>query len=71
MTRARREKRHKQAAACGKNPYPKGLIRDAWHMMLTNLEKPHMSVNQLAANYRARWAVEIQFRAWKQALRRC
>ena len=25
-------------------------------------------VSQLAAIYRARWAVEIQFRAWKQAL---
>lgn len=27
-----------------------------------------MSVSQLAEIYRARWAVEIQFRAWKQAL---
>ena len=68
VTRARRAKRRKQAAACGKNPCPKGLIRDAWHIMLTNLEKPHMSVSQLAEIYRARWAVEIQFRAWKQAL---
>ena len=25
-------------------------------------------MSQLAAIYRARWAVEIQFRAWKQAL---
>lgn len=68
VTRARRAKRRKQAEACGKTPCPKGLIRDAWHLMLTNLDKPHMSVSQLAAIYRARWAVEIQFRAWKQAL---
>jgi IS4 transposase len=25
-------------------------------------------VSQLSAIYRARWAVEIQFRAWKQVL---
>lgn len=36
--------------------------------MLTNLTKNQASVGQLAAIYRARWAVEIQFRAWKQAL---
>jgi hypothetical protein len=69
VTRARRAKRRKQAKACGKIPCPKGLIRDAWHIMLTNLDKQRASVSQLAAIYRARWAVEIQFRAWKQALK--
>ena len=38
--------------------------------MLTNLSKQQADVSQLAAIYRARWAVEIQFRAWKQALNR-
>ena len=51
-----------------KSPCPKGLIRDGWHLMLTNLGKEQADVSQLAAIYRARWAVEIQFRAWKQAL---
>src|SRR5690606_12847931 len=36
--------------------------------LLTNLTKEQMSVTQLMAVYRARWAVEIQFRAWKQSL---
>ena len=44
------------------------MIRDGWHLMLTNLSAEEAGVSQLAAVYRARWAVEIQFRAWKQAL---
>lgn len=36
--------------------------------MLTNLSPEQAGVSQLAVVYRARWAVEIQFRAWKQAL---
>ena len=36
--------------------------------MLTHLSREQADVSQLAAIYRARWAVEIQFRAWKQAL---
>ena len=65
---ARRAERRKKARECGKSPCPKGLIRDGWHLMLTNLGKEQADVSQLAAIYRARWAVEIQFRAWKQAL---
>ena len=36
--------------------------------MLTDLGKAQAEVSQLATIYRARWAVKIQFRAWKQAL---
>jgi hypothetical protein len=36
--------------------------------MLTNLEKEQAGADQLVAVYRARWAIEIQFRAWKQSL---
>jgi len=68
VSAARRAERRKKARDCGKNPCPKGLIRDGWHLMLTNLSKEQADVSQLAAIYRARWAVEIQFRAWKQAL---
>ena len=39
-----------------------------WHLMLTNLNKEEATVAQLTEVYRARWAIEIQFRAWKQAL---
>ena len=65
---ARRGERRKKARDCGKNPCPKGLMRDGWHLMLTNLGKEQADVSQLAAISRARWAVEIQFRAWRQAL---
>lgn len=65
---ARHAERREKARQSGKTPCPKGLVRDGWHIMLTNLGKEQASVGQLAALYRARWAVEIQFRAWKQAL---
>lgn len=64
----RRAERRKKARESGKNPCPTGIVRDGWHLMLTNLTKDQADVSQLAAIYRARWAVEIQFRAWKQAL---
>jgi hypothetical protein len=68
VAKARRAQRRKAAKECGKKPCPKGMIRDGWHLMLTNLSTEQAGVGQLAAVYRARWAVEIQFRAWKQAL---
>lgn len=36
--------------------------------MPANLSKDQADLSQFAAIYRARWAVEIQFREWKQAL---
>lgn len=68
VSAARRAERRKKAQNCGKKTSEKGLIRDGWHLMLTNLGEEQADVSQLAAIYRARWAVEIQFRAWKQAL---
>jgi hypothetical protein len=68
VARSRRDERRKKAKQAGKKPCRMGLIRDGWHLMLTNLKKEEMKIFQLVAIYRARWAVEIQFRAWKQAL---
>lgn len=68
VARSRRDERRKKAKESGKKPCRKGLIRDGWHLMLTNLKKEEMKISQLVAIYRARWAVEIQFRAWKQSL---
>src|SRR5690606_16183532 len=65
---ASRAERRKKAHECGKKPCPKGLVRDGWHLMLTNLTRGQAGVAKLAAIYRARWAIEIQFRAWTQAL---
>ncbi len=65
---ARRAERHKKAREAGWKACPKGLVRDGWHLMLTNLDKNQAGAAQLVAVYRARWAIEIQFRAWKQSL---
>ena len=65
---ARRAERRRKAGKARKTPCPKGLVRDGWHLMLTNLGKEQAGVAQLVAVYRARWAIEIQFRAWKQSL---
>jgi hypothetical protein len=67
VTRARRKKRREEAAAKGHASDPTGLLRDGWHLMLTNLPVADFTPSLLRAIYRARWGVEIQFRAWKQA----
>jgi len=66
VAKARRAKRRADAKKAGKEPGRTGLARDAWHLMLTNLDTDQASVSQLASIYRTRWAVEIQFRALKQ-----
>jgi hypothetical protein len=68
VAKARRARRRAEAKKAGKEPSKIGLLRDGWHLMLTNLTTDQASVAQLSSIYRARWAVEIQFRAWKQSL---
>ncbi len=63
----RRRKRRREANDKGKTVPEKHLIRDGWHIMLTNLCTEEFSAKDLAAIYRIRWGVEIQFRAWKQS----
>ncbi|MFT6865077.1 MAG: hypothetical protein ACJAVK_003649 [Akkermansiaceae bacterium] len=38
VARGRRDERRKKAEQAGKKPCRKGLIRDGWHLMLTNLK---------------------------------
>ena len=68
VTEARRRERREKAKKSGKSPCAKGLVRDGWHLMLTNLPTELADARKLSIIYRARWAVEIQFRAWKQSL---
>ena len=68
VTAQRHRERRKKAKENGKPVCAKGLVRDGWHLMLTNLKSTEAAVKELAEVYRARWAVEIQFRAWKQSL---
>ena len=67
VTRKRRKQRRKDAKAKGVEADAKGLIRDGWHFMITNLPAADFAPTLLRTIYRARWGVEIQFRAWKQA----
>lgn len=67
VARKRRKQRRKEAKAKGVEPDAMGLVRDGWHLMLTNLPAVDFAPNLLRTIYRARWGVEIQFRAWKQA----
>jgi len=67
VARKRRKQRRKEAKAKGAEPDAAGLIRDGWHLMITNLPAADFPPFRLRAIYRARWGVEIQFRAWKQA----
>lgn len=67
VARKRREQRQKEAKSKGAEPDAAGLIRDGWHLMLTNLPAADFAPSLLRAIHRARWGVEIQFRAWKQA----
>jgi hypothetical protein len=65
---ARRKERRDKAKKTGKTPCAKGLVRDGWHLMLSNLPTGLKDAGKLATIYRARWAAEIQLRAWKQIL---
>lgn len=64
----RRRDRRKKARELGRTASRAALARDGWHLMLTNLPADRIGVATLAGLYRSRWAVEIQFRAWKQSV---
>jgi hypothetical protein len=63
----RRRKRKAEGRKDGKTPTAAALIRDGWHLMLTNLTPQQATTTDIAKIYRIRWAIEIQFRAWKQS----
>ena len=66
MEKRRREHRA-DARKKGRSAPKKTLIRDGWHLMVTNVAKTMQSAVDLAAIYSQRWLIEIVFRAWKQA----
>ncbi len=64
---AKRRREHRvKAKEKGKTVSRKTLIRDGWHLMVTNIPKEMQSITELAAIYSQRWLIEIIFRAWKQ-----
>jgi hypothetical protein len=64
---AKRRREHRSQARRGGRTVPaKTLIRDGWHLLLTNVPDTLKSPVELAALYSRRWQIEIIFRAWKQ-----
>lgn len=63
----RRRDRRKQAKDYGKTPNQDALVRDGWHIMITNIEDEQMEWEKLFSLYAVRWKIEITFRAWKQS----
>ena len=57
----------KSAKKNGKTPTKKSLLRDGWHIMVTNVEEDKMDTGDLVKLYSLRWQIEITFRAWKQS----
>jgi hypothetical protein len=65
---ARRKSRSDEAAKKGQTPTAEAMVRDGWHLMVRSVSAEVLTVEELAAVYRMRWSVEIEFRGWKQSL---
>jgi hypothetical protein len=67
VARERRRKRREQARRNGRTPGKDVLLRDGWHILITNVSAEVMAADGLIKLYSARWQIEIVFRAWKQS----
>jgi len=66
-SRRRQEKKTKRKLN-GTNASKASLIREGWTIYVTNLPVDTCPPERIFSLYRQRWAIEIQFRAWKQSL---
>lgn len=64
-----RRHRRREARRHGNTPSRLGLLRDGWRLVVTNLDPSVFPGDRVDELYAARWSVEIQFRAFKQACR--
>jgi len=67
VAKERRRLRRKQAQELGKKPNKDMLLRDGWHILITNIGEDLMKTSDLFKLYSIRWQIEITFRAWKQS----
>jgi hypothetical protein len=63
----RRRQRKLKARDLGKTSCRNALTRDAWHIIITNVDSSLMGADALFKLYSVRWQIEITFRAWKQS----
>jgi len=67
VAQERRRSRKKVAMKFGNQPKNQSLIRDGWHIILTNLSADYRAT-ELFDFYSLRWNIELKFKAWKQSL---
>lgn len=67
IARERRRQRRAKARELGKQPNKDMLLRDGWHILITNVGEERMKAPVLFKLYSIRWQIEITFRAWKQS----
>ncbi len=63
----RRRERREAARKQGRAPSEDTLLRDGWHIMVTNIPAEKTGSETLFKLYAQRWQIEIVFRAWKQS----
>ena len=63
----RRHKRSEAAKKQGRTAPADTLLRDGWHIMVTNIPNDMLDAGKLFTLYGQRWQIEIVFRAWKQS----
>lgn len=69
LVERRRRERREAANKQGRTPSADTLLRDGWHIMVTNIPGEKMDSQALFKLYAQRWQIEIVFRTWKQSAR--
>lgn len=69
QTEKNRRQRRRNAKRHGVNASKRGLLRDGWSILVTNLTRKEASPKLLHNLYSLRWSIEIQFRGLKQSCR--
>jgi hypothetical protein len=66
-TEKNRRQRHRDSKRHRTTASKRGLIHDAWSLIITNVRDGRIDPDQIYKLYSIRWSIEIQFRAMKQS----
>ena len=69
QTEKNRRLRRRNAKRHGATPSKRGLLRDGWSLLVTNVPEELIEPAKLYELYSLRWSIEIQFRGFKQSCR--
>ena len=59
------ERRRKAKRDCRNNPSKQHLALLGWNILITNVKRDQLDVEQLVKLYGCRWRIEIIFKSWK------